>query len=231
MAARPRGRATRQALLEAACEVFARKSYRDATVADICKVACANIAALNYHFGDKAAAYREAWRFAFAEGLAAHPLEPPADAADASPIERLRAHVTSLLRRMNEDGQPTRFERMRIWEITRPSGEIDDVDKGVREASRNHMLTCLRELIGVEVKHEVLLWCEASILSQCRMVLPFNRRDITLIADRKIDTAMIRDLAEHIVRFSVAGVRSYSRAPVHATGAPRRKGARRRMRG
>jgi len=143
-----------------------------------------------------------------------------------SPIERLRAHVTSLLRRMNEDGQPTRFERMRIWEITRPSGEIEDVDHGVREASRDHMLTCLRELIGVKVKHEVLLWCEASILSQCRMVLPFNRRDIALISSRKIDAAMIRTLADHIVRFSVAGVRTYSRSQGRANrsdGTARRK--------
>jgi len=230
MAARPRGRATRQAILESACDVFARKSYRDATVAEICKGASANIAALNYHFGGKAAAYREVWRFAFAEGIAAHPLEHSSASAHASPVERLRSHVTSLLRRMNQDGQSTRFERMRIWEITLPSGEVEDVDRGVREASRDHMLTCLRELIGVKVDNEVLLWCEASILSQCRMVLPFNRRDITLLSSQKIDSAMIRTLADHIVRFSVAGVRTYSHSNDRASRAGRPVRRKRRSR-
>ncbi|MBW2127416.1 MAG: helix-turn-helix transcriptional regulator [Deltaproteobacteria bacterium] len=36
-----------------ACEVFAEKGYRAATIADICGRAKANVAAVNYYFGDK----------------------------------------------------------------------------------------------------------------------------------------------------------------------------------
>jgi TetR/AcrR family transcriptional regulator, regulator of cefoperazone and chloramphenicol sensitivity len=205
-----RGHATRQSLLEAACELFADKGYWDATVAEICKIAGANVAALNYYFGDKASAYREAWQYAFDQGIKAHPVAPADAPANASPAERLHAHVTSLLIRMNDDGRPTRFERMRIWEITRPSGIIDAIDQEVREESRQHMLSCLRDLIGVTVSAEVLQLCEASILSQCRMVLPFNRRDLQLLASRRIDPVLIKILADHIVAFSVAGLKSYS---------------------
>jgi AcrR family transcriptional regulator len=205
-----RGHATRQGLLEAACEVFADKGYWEATVAEICQIARANIAALNYYFGDKASAYREAWQYAFDQGIQAHPLEPADTPASANPAERLHAHVTSLLIRMNDDGRPTRFERMRIWEITRPSGVIDDVDREVREKSRQHMLTCLRDLIGSKVSTEVLQLCEASILAQCRMVLPFNRRDLQLVASRRIDASVIKMLADHIVAFSVAGLSIYA---------------------
>jgi AcrR family transcriptional regulator len=234
MPAKQKGLATRGALLEAACDVFARKGYWEATVAEICAAAGANIAALNYHFGDKANAYRKAWRHAFAAGLAAHPLEDAA-AAVGSPVERLRAHVTSLLLRMNADGQPTRFERMRIWEITRPSHVIDDVDHAVRDASRRHMLGLLRELIGDGVGLRVLLLCEASILGQCRVVLPFNRPDIELVSRRRINAPMIRALADHIVAFSVAGLRHYARREqslhrtrtLHGTAAARKRRARR----
>jgi TetR/AcrR family transcriptional regulator, regulator of cefoperazone and chloramphenicol sensitivity len=44
---------TRQRLLESACQIFANKGYRDTTIADISELAGTNVAAVNYHFGDK----------------------------------------------------------------------------------------------------------------------------------------------------------------------------------
>ena len=44
---------TKDRLLAAACAVFADKGYRAATVVEICTAAEANIAAVNYHFGNK----------------------------------------------------------------------------------------------------------------------------------------------------------------------------------
>jgi AcrR family transcriptional regulator len=44
---------TREALLEAAAQVFAELGFRAATVREICQRARANIASVNYHFGDK----------------------------------------------------------------------------------------------------------------------------------------------------------------------------------
>ena len=52
--------ATRAQLLEAACQVFAEKGYRKATIAEICKRGGANIAAVNYYFGNKETLYAEA---------------------------------------------------------------------------------------------------------------------------------------------------------------------------
>ena len=61
---------TRGKLLVAAGEIFAEKGFRDATIAEICRQAGTNIAAVNYHFGSKEALYREAWREVFAESIA-----------------------------------------------------------------------------------------------------------------------------------------------------------------
>ena len=42
------GSGVRTKLLESACRIFAEKGYRDATVAEICEAAGANVAAINY---------------------------------------------------------------------------------------------------------------------------------------------------------------------------------------
>ena len=44
---------TRKTLLEVACEVFAQMGYQGTTIAEISRRAGANIAAVNYHFGNK----------------------------------------------------------------------------------------------------------------------------------------------------------------------------------
>src|SRR5580658_9085542 len=95
---RDRSSETRQRLLDAAGRAFAEFGFRDATVRDICKRASANVAAVNYHFGDKERLYAAAidyWvrqsyeKFPPLMGVA--PQDPP--------LQRLRAFVVSLLLR------------------------------------------------------------------------------------------------------------------------------------
>src|SRR5271169_1596249 len=86
---------TRRQLLEAAGEVFAESGFRDATVREICRRAGANIAAVNYHFGDKETLYAEVLRYSQGRALEKY---PPllGVAADAPPEKKLRAFVQSL---------------------------------------------------------------------------------------------------------------------------------------
>ncbi len=93
---------TRKSLLAAASEVFAEKGYRDATIAEICERAKANVAAVNYHFGDKETLYIEAWRHSFSESVKAHPPDGGVS-DDAPPEERLRGQVEALLRRIADE--------------------------------------------------------------------------------------------------------------------------------
>ena len=54
------GETTKARLLEAAGEEFAEKGYEAARIRTICDRAGANLAAVNYHFGDKEQLYVEA---------------------------------------------------------------------------------------------------------------------------------------------------------------------------
>ena len=60
---------TRRHLLSAASSLFAEKGFRDITIAEICNRAGTNVAAVNYHFGNKKNLYVESWRHSFRETL------------------------------------------------------------------------------------------------------------------------------------------------------------------
>ena len=101
---------TYKSLLTTASEVFAEEGYRDATIAEICKRARANVAAVNYHFGDKETLYREAWRHSFLESIKVHP--PEGGVSDTAPLEeRLQGRVTTLLHRIADENNKDFFIR------------------------------------------------------------------------------------------------------------------------
>src|SRR6202035_5744794 len=88
--------ATRARLIEAAGEVFADHGYQSATVRDICARAGANIAAVNYHFGDKLALYEAVLRHAISAAEAEEMLAPAR--SSGKPEEALRLFITAMLR-------------------------------------------------------------------------------------------------------------------------------------
>ena len=65
---------TKDRLIEAASPIFADKGFREATVAEICEKAEANIAAVNYHFGDKTNLYKAVWHYLSRESARSFPV-------------------------------------------------------------------------------------------------------------------------------------------------------------
>jgi AcrR family transcriptional regulator len=89
---------TRERLVEAASQLFARHGYRGAPVRDICNQARANPGAVSYHFGGKRQLYRTVLRRA-AERLAA----AAEDAAAPVGSSNIRGSVHRVFRRIEED--------------------------------------------------------------------------------------------------------------------------------
>ncbi len=75
---------TRLRLLDAARDVFAESGYYNATVRDISMRAGVNVAAINYHFGDKLELYTEVLRQSFPPSIG----KPSAACSTRTPLPR-----------------------------------------------------------------------------------------------------------------------------------------------
>lgn len=194
---------TYNSLLAAAAEVFADKGYRDATIAEICERAKANIAAVNYHFGDKETLYREAWRYSFSESIKAHPPEGGVS-GDALPEERLRGQIAALLHRVADEDNKEFLIVQR--EFANPTGLLNEIMREEICPLQEKARALIRELIGPQASDEQVHLCEISIISQCinPSVVGRNRKE-------KAGPPKIEDIeaySGHVIKFSLAGIRA-----------------------
>ena len=202
MAGRPDD--TRTRLIEAAGEVFAEKGFQAATVREICSRAGANLAAVNYYFGDKKRLYVEVVGYAH-RGLSAHfvPPSPP----DAPPAERLRQFIDQSLVSLEQDEEgPAWGRRLMMREMSEPTEACATlVDQYVRPKAEA-LRQILAELLPPgtsEVEGHLIAY---SIVGQCL----FHRLHRPVIAillgedtDRTLDVSRV---ADHITRFTLAAL-------------------------
>jgi len=204
VAQREDGKETRNRLLNAACEIFAEKGYRNAKVAEICRRADANVAAVNYYFGDKASLYGEAWRHAFNK----HTISASSELVHTSPDDQLRAYIQTLMQNFIEKDRKTYFIRLYMMELANPTGLIQDNWLDLIEPRRQKLHGIICKIMGVESTNETVLFCEMSIINQCRALLTINRNDLEYLLGQPITPDLIKRLADHIARFSLAGIRA-----------------------
>jgi len=198
---------TQKRLLAAASQAFAEKGYREATVSEICERAKSNVAAVNYHFGDKETLYMKAWRHAFYESLKVHPPDGGVS-ADAPPEERLRGRVKALLRRVTDANNYEFFIVLR--ELASPTGLLGEVTRKDLGPLREKMEDLIRELLGPHASETQVRFCATGIVSQCVIPMLIRRMDRGVQGGSK-DYSGIDDIesyADHVVEFSLAGIRS-----------------------
>lgn len=197
---------TRQRLLEAAGEVFAEHGYRSATVRQICDRAKANVASVNYHFGDKAKLYAATLQYAHRCAMEDATV-PPADIASIPAEQRLRLFVRGMLKGAAGEGRPAWQTKIMTREMSEPTEMLDPiVEHGVRPRFEFIKAT-VRELLGGEPSEEQLRLTAWSIVGQI-LFYRFGRPVITrLYPPLKLDDAELDRIAEHITAFTLAALR------------------------
>ena len=198
---------TRERLLETACSVFAAKGFQDASIAEICEHAGANVAAVNYHFGGKEALYAEVWRHTFETFMQAYPLDGGLP-ADAPPEDRLFARIHALLQRVFDDGRVGQCFRIGLRELVNPSTALEHARRELIGPQRAQTQALVRELLGPEARDEDVLFCEISIINQCLSINFFKERREFVLGREHLSEHEVETLAQHITTFSLGGLRA-----------------------
>ena len=192
-------------LLEAAGPVFARHGFREATVREICQRAEANIAAINYHFGDKLELYSQTLGRCMREGLARYPADLGVQPG-ATANERLFAFVHSFLLRILGDGHPDWQGQLLAREMMDPTVALDRLVEELIRPLFKHLCAIVGELLGERAQPALVILCARSIVSQC--VFYHHSRPVLqrLSPHENLGTEQIERLARHITAFSIAAL-------------------------
>jgi TetR/AcrR family transcriptional regulator, regulator of cefoperazone and chloramphenicol sensitivity len=193
---------TRRRLLDSAGEVFAEKGFARTTIREICKNARTNIAAVNYHFGDKQKLYLAVFADCRMVGENDRPT-PAGIPAEA----QLREFIRQFLKHLLDSGRPSWFARLLAREMTEPSGALDSfVEEHVRP-KQIALQEIVHEILG-DLPPRVIAKCAVSVIGQMlhyHFARPVLKRLSPIYAD--LDQH-VEELADHITRFSLGGIRA-----------------------
>jgi AcrR family transcriptional regulator len=194
---------TRIRLVEAAGEEFAGKGFDAARIRTICERAGANVAAVNYHFGDKERLYVETVLHAHQCGIdtASEDMAEP-----GTPAEQLRCFIHHFLSRVLAINHPDDWRHLlMLRELLHPTAASDVL---IREAIRpkfERLQQILRQFCP-EADERNLNALAFSVIGQClhyRMARPFTERLIGREAFLALDLDFLTD---HITSFCLAAL-------------------------
>jgi AcrR family transcriptional regulator len=212
---------TRQRLLDAGGEVFAQRGFRNATVREICRRARANVAAVNYHFGDKERLYLEVMRQAHGHAFAKYPSDLGL-AAGAPPEERVKSFVKAFLLRVLDIGKSSWAGRLMSKELAEPTAALDFIVSEQIRPNFMFLSGAIRELLGGEADDALVRRCAASIVGQC-LFYHFGRPVLERLHGTKIGVGQVEGLTDHITAFSLAAIGALGKSKSTAGKAQRRR--------
>ena len=203
--------ATREQLLEAARQVFAEAGFRSATIREICHRAGANIAAVNYHFGDKEKLYAAVVHDAARLARETYP-ETGGLPRNPTPVSRLHAIVRSLLLRTLSEGPQSHHGKLLTRELIEPSPVLDMIVRDDLRPMADGVTSVVRDLLGPQAGEELVRDCALSVAAQ--VVFYFHCRPVLsrMFPDMTFSEADIERLADHITEFSLAAIKKLAKS-------------------
>lgn len=216
---------TRRRLLNAAGEVFARDGFQGATVREICALAGANVAAINYHFGDKERLYRAVLLDSAARARERFPLDG-GHSADAKPDPRdaIRLFVRAFMGKLFDPGRPAWLAKLMSQEMANPTGALHEVAERFMKPDFARLKANVAELLGPEQGNdpERVRLCAASIVAQLLFYHHCRGGIEAIMPEQQFEPPALARIADHIAEFSLAAITTLAR---HAPdSAPRASG-------
>ena len=197
---------TKERLLKSACYIFAEKGFREATVAEICEAAGANIAAVNYHFGDKEKLYDEVWHRAFSHANETYPIDGGLS-ENSSVEEGLHAFASAILHRIFSDGENGLFAKLLYREMASPTLALTKIALDYLFPQSQYMASVIKSIPDAEFDEQTLFLCTHSIIGQCAFYNFSRPLRECMIGQETMSEKEIDSTARHIARFSLGGLK------------------------
>jgi len=197
---------TRERLLSAATRLFAERGFAKVTVREICRSARANVAAVNYHFDGKKGLYDEVVKVAIETmRTTTEAIREAGAGRDAD--ERLALYVSILLKRVVA-ARDSWIHQLMVRELSDPTPALDLVLAQVVRPRMAYLRGVIAALLDCPAGDARVERCAMSVQAQCLALLtrPVAALRRERLSDRELDT-----LAQHIARFSLAGIRDLRR--------------------
>ncbi len=200
---------TRQRLLDAAGEVFAEQGFRAATVRDICSRAGANVAAVNYHFGDKIGLYAEVLKYAYEQARNKFPSDMGLG-PDATAEQRLEGFIQALVHRILDRGRLAWHGTLMFREMMEPTEALMALVQGAIRPEFERLQAVVCDLLGPGTDPEQVLQCVWSVTGQC--LFYYHARPVIgfLRSEGPYSDEDVQRIARHVTQFSLAAIRCIS---------------------
>jgi len=198
---------TRDKLLDVAGRIFANRGYRAATIREICVAAGANIAAVNYHYGDKLGLYTEVVRQSarLAEFQAAQTVID----RDAPAEEVLRAVIHARLHSLFRGDRPDWSFRIMAHELAQPTPALRRLVNKAGQPVFHRMLELIGGMIGLPAEDESTRLCAISLLGQIMVYALAGPLVNAIWPEFEMTPVQVERIADHIADFSLSYIKTF----------------------
>jgi AcrR family transcriptional regulator len=208
MGQRNENNGTRERLLNEAEIQFAQRGYRDVSIRDITNAVHCNLAAVNYHFGNKKNLYLEVFRTRWmprARRVQESFKESYAAQGPSSPSAVVKALAQAFLEGPLTDEERVCHAQLMAREMAQPSEAFAVVADQVIRPFFEELADKLRPFLPAELGDEGLMLNVLSIFAQ---VLYFNfaRIAVSNMVGREYDREFRAQLMDQIIHFSLRGL-------------------------
>lgn len=195
---------TKQRLIDAAGEIFADKGYEAASIRDICQRADANLAAVNYHFGEKRQLYVAAVRHA--QCCRQEDVPFPEWPAEMPGVDRLRAFIETMFARMLAGDRPRWHLEIMLRELARPTEACAAVVEDYIRPMADTLRGILRDLLPDEMSEEQRWMIGFSVVGQILFYYVHQPIIRLLIGHAGVQPMPLEHLVDHVTRFTLAAI-------------------------
>lgn len=195
---------TKQRLINAAGEMFAEKGYEAASIRDICQRAEANLAAVNYHFGEKRQLYVTAVRHA--QCCRQEDVPFPDWPAEMPAVDRLRAFIETMFARMLAGDRPQWHLEIMLRELARPTEACAAVVEDYIRPMADKLRGILRDLLPEHLTEQQRWMIGFSIVGQILFYYVHQPIIRLLIGPTGVEPMPLDQLADHVTRFTLAAI-------------------------